>query len=85
MKELPTRKVLTVNQVLAILLNWVEDRDWKKAFFDVIPPRKFESVGKQARRKKQKEGADEDEEATEDPEMATVDEVTLERVISDNV
>ncbi|KIM25865.1 hypothetical protein M408DRAFT_201150 [Serendipita vermifera MAFF 305830] len=76
LKELPTRKVLTVNQVLDILLNWVEHRDWKKAFFDVIPPRKFEAVGKNARRRKQKaEGNDgeEDEQMEDEDETPTGD------------
>lgn len=36
-----TRKVLTVNQVFDILLQWVETRDWEKALYNVIPKRKF--------------------------------------------
>ena len=59
MKELPTRKVLTVNQVLDILLNWVGHRDWKKALFDVMPQRKFEAVGKRARKNRKREGNEE--------------------------
>lgn len=42
MKELKSRKVLTVNQVLEILLNWISDHDWRKAFEIVIPQRKFQ-------------------------------------------
>jgi tRNA (guanine9-N1)-methyltransferase len=38
--ELKTRKVLTVNQVFEILLNWTIYRDWSKAFSDLIPKRK---------------------------------------------
>jgi len=35
------RHVLTVNQVLEIILRWLECRDWEKAFMDVIPKRKL--------------------------------------------
>ena len=39
--ELPTRKVLTVNQVVEILLHWNKSRDWKEALYSVMPKRKF--------------------------------------------
>jgi len=39
--ELPTRKVLTVNQVVEILLHWNQSRDWKEALYSVMPKRKF--------------------------------------------
>jgi tRNA (guanine9-N1)-methyltransferase len=32
---------LTVNQVLEIMLRWLESRNWEKALLDVIPKRKF--------------------------------------------
>ena len=44
--QMPTRKILTVNQVFDILLQWVEHRDWEKAFHTVIPKRKFQDSGK---------------------------------------
>ena len=43
--QMPSRKVLTVNQVFDILLEWVEHRDWEKAFYTVIPKRKFHEPG----------------------------------------
>jgi tRNA (guanine9-N1)-methyltransferase len=39
--ELPTRKVLTVNQVVEILLHWNQSMDWKEALLGVMPKLKF--------------------------------------------
>ena len=38
-----SRKVLTVNQVFEILVQWVEKRDWSDALYAVMPKRKFNS------------------------------------------
>ncbi|KAJ1652372.1 tRNA (guanine(9)-N(1))-methyltransferase [Dispira simplex] len=39
--NLTTRKVLTVNQVLEIMLLYLETGDWEKAIVQFIPPRKL--------------------------------------------
>ncbi|PLW30112.1 hypothetical protein PCASD_16736 [Puccinia coronata f. sp. avenae] len=39
--QLKTRKVLTVNQVLEILVSYLDNQDWEKAFERVIPSRKL--------------------------------------------
>ncbi|KAH9482346.1 tRNA (guanine(9)-N1)-methyltransferase [Psilocybe cubensis] len=44
--SLPTRKVLTVNQVFEILVKWVETKDWEESLYSVIPKRKFVQGGK---------------------------------------
>ncbi|KAF8806276.1 hypothetical protein BYT27DRAFT_7191602 [Phlegmacium glaucopus] len=44
--SLPTRKVLTVNQVFEILVKWVETKDWEQSLYSVIPKRKFQQEGK---------------------------------------
>lgn len=38
--KMSSSQVLTVNQVVEILLKFVETRDWKTSFFQVIPQRK---------------------------------------------
>ncbi|WCJ28195.1 tRNA (guanine(9)-N1)-methyltransferase [Euphorbia peplus] len=38
--KMSSSQVLTVNQVIEILLKFVETRDWKTSFFQVIPQRK---------------------------------------------
>ncbi|KAJ3699235.1 hypothetical protein LUZ61_002940 [Rhynchospora tenuis] len=38
--KMSSSQVLTVNQVFEIMLNFIESRDWKSAFFKAIPQRK---------------------------------------------
>ncbi|ORY90280.1 guanine-1-methyltransferase-domain-containing protein [Leucosporidium creatinivorum] len=45
MPDMPTRKVLTVNQVYDILLQYVETKDWTSALQAVMPTRKMEHGG----------------------------------------
>ncbi|KAB5595542.1 hypothetical protein CTheo_1003 [Ceratobasidium theobromae] len=67
--DMPTRKVLTVNQVFDILVYWVSTRDWEEALQKVMPKRKFNAEGKRGKRSKQPSvddpsEADSDEEPT---------------------
>ncbi|KAF8335035.1 guanine-1-methyltransferase-domain-containing protein [Cantharellus anzutake] len=41
LSDMKTRKILTVNQVFDILLQWVETRDWELALREVMPKRKM--------------------------------------------
>jgi len=41
-----SRHVLTVNQVLEIMLRWLESRDWEQALISVIPKRKLSDLQK---------------------------------------
>lgn len=42
--RLSTRRVLTVNQVYEILIEYIKQNDWEKAFFSVIPQRKLDTA-----------------------------------------
>ena len=60
--ELKTRKVLTVNQVLDILVKWVDGGEkegkegWEGALRSVMPSRKFDAEGKKKRREAARNG-----------------------------
>ena len=44
-----------MNEVCDILLYWIAARDWKAAFYAVVPPRKFEKGKKAEKLRKRKE------------------------------
>jgi tRNA (guanine9-N1)-methyltransferase len=44
--KMASRHVLTVNQVLEIMLRWLEFQDWEMAFMSVIPKRKLPEAQK---------------------------------------
>lgn len=66
LENFPTRKVLTVNQVFEILVNWVETRDWEVALNAVMPKRKFNPSGRHAK----SEGDSNDDDQLEDDARA---------------
>jgi tRNA (guanine9-N1)-methyltransferase len=43
--ELDGRKVLTVNHVFEIIMEYQKEKDWEKAFREIIPPRKIKGSG----------------------------------------
>lgn len=71
--NLPTRKVLTVNQVFEILIKWVETKDWEVALNHVMPKRKFNAEGKHSKSKGGVDEEDEQEEVGEDKEEAAIE------------
>ncbi|KAJ2482778.1 tRNA (guanine(9)-N(1))-methyltransferase [Coemansia sp. RSA 2131] len=72
--QMASRKVITVNQIFEILVKFVETGDWKRAFLEVIPQRKFnEGKSGGAKAVKDADGAAEGVEA-EDTNEAEVSE-----------
>ncbi|GAN05492.1 tRNA m(1)G methyltransferase Trm10 [Mucor ambiguus] len=70
--RLASRKVLTVNQVVEIMVKWLDYRDWEKAFMEVIPERKLKE-STFINQHGEEEKIEEEEEEDEDEEKATED------------
>ncbi|CEP19031.1 hypothetical protein [Parasitella parasitica] len=66
--HLASRKVLTINQVVEIMVKWLDCRDWEKAFMEVIPERKLKDstlVNQQDDTSEDEGEEDEQQESTE--------------------
>jgi tRNA (guanine9-N1)-methyltransferase len=44
--KMASRQVLTTNQVVEIMLEWLKEKDWEKAFIKIIPQRKMPQLKK---------------------------------------
>ncbi|KAF8742918.1 tRNA (Guanine-1)-methyltransferase, partial [Rhizoctonia solani] len=66
LKDMPTRKVLTVNQVFDILVHWVTTRNWEDAMQKVMPKRKFNANGKRGKRSQVRAGDEDGEDIRDD-------------------
>ncbi|XP_076902840.1 tRNA (guanine(9)-N1)-methyltransferase [Bidens hawaiensis] len=62
--KMSSSQVLTVNQVMEILLKFLETKDWKESFFHVIPQRKRCEAEEQVAREEGEEGDEEDDQET---------------------
>ncbi|KAL7276279.1 tRNA (guanine(9)-N(1))-methyltransferase [Rhizina undulata] len=59
--KMASRFVLTTNQVVEIMLKWLECKNWKEAFMDIIPQRKMPSAKAESKNETAEGGAEEGE------------------------
>lgn len=75
--KMASRQVLTTNQVVEIMCEWLKEKDWEKAFIKVIPQRKMPALRKAGEGEgKEDEEYDEEEYAEEGQEEEIVAEET---------
>jgi tRNA (guanine9-N1)-methyltransferase len=65
---MPTRKVLTVNQVFDIMVKYNECKDWRVAFETVIPKRKFQAESRTIASRGHKRAWEERDSSTSSPQ-----------------
>jgi tRNA (guanine9-N1)-methyltransferase len=56
--KMASRQVLTTNQVVEIMLEWLKEKDWEKAFIKVIPQRKMPQLKKKGEENEGLDGND---------------------------
>ena len=71
--EMQSRTVLATNHVVEIMVNWLEEGDWGKAFLKAIPKRK-EATLRRMREHNEKDGVQNEENDVEEEEEEVVDE-----------
>ncbi|TKW41351.1 hypothetical protein SEVIR_1G308600v4 [Setaria viridis] len=81
--KLSSSQVLTVNQVFEIMLKFVETRDWKTAFFHVIPQRKRGEA--EAGDDETKVSLDDNDDDAEEAANGNLSEEDLKKVIDEDV
>jgi hypothetical protein len=76
-----------VKKVCDILLHWIATRDWKAAFYAVVPPRKFEK-GKKAeklrkRRERRATKVEHEDDSDEGSDFEVIDEAFAEGMVGE--
>ena len=80
--EMQSRTVLATNHVVEIMVNWLEEGDWGKAFLKAIPKRK-EATLRRMREHNEKDGVQNGEKDPEGEEEDVVDEGKVEDATSE--